>query len=219
MRTATPSLQTRRTESGGDALTDSAPVPFVGLTGGMGSGKSTALIVLERLGALTLSTDAVVHSLYEQQEVVGQIVERWGSEAATGGTVDRAAVAKFAFASDEERAWLESLIWPLVAAHIVEFRERSVVHTPRPRAAVVETPLLFEAGMAQIYDATVAVTANEELRRGRAAARGHEATEERHARQMSQQEKADLATYVVVNDGTIEELEQELAAVLERLAA
>jgi dephospho-CoA kinase len=185
----------------------------------MGSGKSTALGALERLGALTLSTDAVVHSLYEQQHVVDQVVDRWGAEVAPAGAVDRAALARFAFADPQERAWLEGLIWPLVGAQVAQFREGSLVHEPRPRAAVVETPLLFEAGMDGIYDATIAVIAHEELRRQRAAARGHEAADERHARQLSQQEKAERATYVVINDGTTAELEAELALILERLAA
>ncbi|MCX6370704.1 MAG: dephospho-CoA kinase, partial [Solirubrobacterales bacterium] len=110
------------------------------------------------------------------------------------------------------------LIWPLVAQEIASFRERSLAHTPVPRAAVVETPLLFEAGMDQIYDATVAVIASEELRAERAEQRGHEAADERHARQMSQQEKAERATYVVVNDGTTAELESELASILDRIS-
>ncbi len=185
----------------------------------MGSGKSTALDALARLGALTLSTDAVVHSLYEQQHVVDQVVGRWGAEVAPAGAVDRAALARLAFADGEERAWLEALIWPLVGTEVADFRERSLVHAPRPRAAVVETPLLFEAGMENIYDATVAVIASEELRRERASKRGHEAADERHARQLSQQEKAERATYVVTNDGTTAELEAELALILERLAA
>lgn len=183
----------------------------------MGSGKSTALAALGRLGALTLSTDAVVHSLYEQQRVVDRVVDRWGDQVAPGGAVDRAALARFAFADEDERVWLEALIWPLVAAEVGQFREHSLIHDPRPRAAVVETPLLFEAGMEKNYDATIAVIASEELRRERAAARGHEAADERHARQLSQQEKAQRATYVVSNDGTTAELEAELALILERL--
>lgn len=184
----------------------------------MGSGKSTALEALERLGALTLSADEVVHSLYEQQHVVDQLVDRWGAVVAPAGAVDRAALARLAFADEQQRAWLEGLIWPLVAAQVAAFREGSVVHTPRPPAAVVETPLLFEAGMEGIYDATIAVIANEELRRERAAGRGHEALDERNARQLSQQQKADRATYVVINDGTPAELEAELSLILERLA-
>jgi len=192
-------------------------VPFVGLTGGLGAGKSTALAALERLGATTLSTDAVVHELYGTPEVRDAVAGRWGPEVAPGGTVDRAAVARAAFAAPEERAWLEGLLWPLVGERVVAFRAAAERHEPLPRAAVVETPLLFEAGMEGAYDATIAVVTDEELRALRAADRGHAAVDERAARQLSQAEKAARATHVVRNDGTPEELEAALAAVLARL--
>ncbi|MDX6682335.1 MAG: dephospho-CoA kinase, partial [Solirubrobacteraceae bacterium] len=80
-------------------------VPTVGLTGGMGAGKSTALAALERLGAVTLSTDAVVHALYETPEVRDAVVARWGESVAPRGVVDRAAIAAHAFATPDERAW------------------------------------------------------------------------------------------------------------------
>ena len=193
-------------------------VPFVGLTGGLGAGKSTALAALGRLGATTLSTDAVVHELYTTDpEVRDEVVARWGDEVAPGGEVDRAAVARRAFASDDERAWLEGLIWPRVGARVMAFREEALAADPPPRAAVVETPLLFEAGLEAMYDATVAVIAEEEVRSGRAAARGHAAVDERAARQLPQEEKAQRATYVVRNDGSVEDLEQALSAVLAKL--
>ena len=69
-------------------------VPVVGLTGGMGAGKSTALEALRRLGAAVLSTDAVVHELYQQPQLRDAVVERWGAQVAPGGQVDRAAVAQ-----------------------------------------------------------------------------------------------------------------------------
>ena len=193
------------------------PVPFVGLTGGLGSGKSTALAALARLGAATLSTDAVVHELYAGPEVRDAVVERWGSQVAPGGTVDRGAVAKAAFAAPEERAWLEGLVWPRVAQAVLDFRAAADAADPPPRAAVVETPLLFEAGMDAIYDATVAVVAPEEIRAARAAARGHEAVDERAKRQLTQEEKAARASYVVENGGTVAELERALADVLASL--
>ena len=193
------------------------PVPFVGLTGGLGAGKSTALAALERLGAVTLSTDAVVHELYGTDAVRDAVVARWGSEVAPGGTVDRGVIAKWAFGSSEERAWLEGLVWPLVAQRVADFRAAADAVEPPPRAVVVETPLLFEAGMDGIYGATIAVVAPEEVRAARAAARGHEAVDERAKRQLSQEEKAVRASYVVVNGGTVEELEEALADVLASL--
>ena len=194
-----------------------ARVPFVGLTGGMGAGKSTALAALERLGAATLSTDAVVHELYEDPEVVSLVVERWGDDVAPDGVVDRSKVAAAACAAPEERQWLEELLWPRVAQRVIEFRERAMAMEPPPRAAVVETPLLFEAGMDKVYDATIAVVADEDIRAERAAARGHHGLDERAARQLPQDEKARRATFAVQNSGTVEELEGVLSDVLGKL--
>jgi dephospho-CoA kinase len=192
-------------------------VPFVGLTGGLGAGKSTALAALGRLGAEVLSTDAVVHELYDSPDVRDAVVARFGPDIAPSGTVDRAALARRAFAGEPERAWLEGLIWPLVGERVAAWLERARAQTPPPRAAVVETPLLFEAGMEGIYDATIAVTAAEPLRRERAAGRGHAVVDERAARQLPQEEKARRATFVVRNDGSEEELERELSAILDKL--
>ena len=131
--------------------------------------------------------------------------------------VDRSAIATAAFAGPDERAWLEQLIWPRVAQRVAAFREEAARRDPPPRAAVVETPLLFEAGMEGVYDATIAVVAEEDVRTQRAAERGHSAVDERAARQLPQDEKARRATYVVHNSGTVGELEQALSGVLEKL--
>lgn len=186
--------------------------PFVGLTGGIGAGKSEALAALARLGAATLSTDAVVHALYAEPVVRDAVVARWGEQVAPGGVVDRGAVARRAFASDGERAWLERLLWPLVAERVARWREQAT-----GRALVVETPLLFEAGLDERYDATIAIVADEAIRAQRAGSRGHAALDERTARQLSQQEKAARATYAVENSGSLEALEQELEGVLVKL--
>ncbi len=193
-------------------------VSLIGLTGGMGAGKSTALAALERLGAAVLSTDAVVHELYAGDERLREaVVERWGAEVAPGGVVDRAAIARRAFADERERRWLEGLLWPLVGEHVGEWLTQVHAQRPAPRAAVVEVPLLFEAGMEGLYDATIAVVAPEELCRERGAARGHELQGERAARQLAQEEKARRATFTVRNDGSEQELEEKLSEVLGKL--
>ncbi|HEY3020644.1 MAG TPA: dephospho-CoA kinase [Solirubrobacteraceae bacterium] len=194
------------------------PVAFLGLTGGLGAGKSTALAALERLGAATLSTDAVVHDLYGSDEVRDAVVERWGPEMAPEGVVDRSAVAAKAFASPEERQWLEELLWPRVGRRVAEWREEVTAREPPPAAAVVETPLLFEAGLEGLYDATVAVVAPEGIRAVRAAERGHAAVDERAARQLPQEEKARRATYAVENSGSVADLEAKLSEILSDLS-
>jgi dephospho-CoA kinase len=197
-------------------VTAAAP-PFVGLTGGIGAGKSEALAALERLGAATISSDAVVHELYENPEVRAAVANRWGEDVAPGGRVDRARVAKRVFADQAEREWLEGMLWPKVGERIAEWRAIESQRDPPPRALVVETPLLFEAGLESAYDATIAIVADESVRAERAAARGHEAVDERAARQLTQEEKGRRATFAVANSGTLEQLEQELSAVLEKL--
>lgn len=192
-------------------------VPFVGLTGGMGAGKSTALAALERLGAAVISSDAVVHELYAGELLRDAVVGRWGAEVAPNGVIDRAAVAGRAFASAEDRAWLEGIVWPLVGARVAGWLEEVRARTEPPRAAVVEVPLLFEAGMDGLYDATIAVVAEEQARQLRAAGRGHALADERGERQLPQEEKARRATFVVRNDGSEHDLERELSAVLAKL--
>ena len=194
-----------------------AAVPFVGLTGGLGAGKSTALAALGRLGAEVISSDAVVHELYEGVQLRDAVVARFGPQVAPGGVVDRAAVAERAFATVEDRAWLEGLVWPLVGARVEAWLAQARARRPAPPAAVVEVPLLFEAGLGDLYDATIAVVAEEGLRRERAAGRGHALVDERAARQLSQEEKAARATFVVRNDGSEQELERELSCVLDKL--
>jgi dephospho-CoA kinase len=193
-------------------------VPVIGLTGGMGAGKSTALTALERLGAAVLSSDAVVHGLLLQPEVRARIVGRFGPEVAPDGTMDRTALARCAFANDADRTWLEELLWPLVGARADAWIREVRARNEPPRAAVIEVPLLFESGEIDGYDATIAVIAEEALRRERASRRGHALGDERAARQLPQEEKARLATFVVRNDGTEQDLERELSEVLDKLA-
>lgn len=189
--------------------------PFIALTGGIGAGKSTALAALQRLGAETTSSDAIVHELYSTAAVRDAVVERFGTEVVQEGVVDRGRVAAAAFASDEGRVWLEQLLWPLVRERVSQWREVMNRRDPPPLALVVEVPLLFEAGAQSAYDATIAVVADEQVREQRARERGHSAVAEREARQLSQEQKAQLANYVVVNDGEIADLEYKLAELID----
>jgi dephospho-CoA kinase len=197
-------------------VTKGAP-PFVGLTGGIGAGKSEALKALERLGAATLSTDAVVHELLDSDEVRHLLVERFGERVAPDGQIDRNAVAAVVFEDPDERKWLEGVLWPRVGERVNSWREEVARRDPLPRAAVVEVPLLFESGMEAVFDKTIAVVADEDVRRERAAARGHTGVDSRTARQLSQSEKAERADFVIQNDGDLGDLQEELSAVLENI--
>ena len=192
-------------------------VPFLGLTGGLGAGKSEALRVLGELGCATLSTDAVVHELLASDELRDVVVARLGDEVSRDGALDRSLIAERVFGDDEARGWLESELWPRVGQRVADWKQEVEALDPPPVAAVVEVPLLFESGMEQAFDATIAVIADEDIRAERAGARGHASVEERAGRQLSQVDKADKADYTVRNDGTLEELRENLSRVLARL--
>jgi len=186
----------------------------IGLTGGIAAGKSEALKAFARLGAATLSSDAVVHELLEGDELREKLVERWGPEVAPDGKIERAKIGEIVFADPEQLTWLESQIHPLVQRRTAEW----LLSLPEgTEVAVVEVPLLFEAGNDGAFDTTVAIVTADEVRRERAAARGHALVDEREARQLTQPEKAERAEHVIANDGSVEDLEGALSALLEKL--
>jgi dephospho-CoA kinase len=186
----------------------------IGLTGGIAAGKSEALKAFARLGAATLSSDAVVHELLESDALRERLSQRWGPEVIADGGVDRAKIGEIVFADPEELSWLEEQIHPLVQEQTARWLFSLPADT---EVAVVEVPLLFEAGSDKAFDTTVAVVTGDEVRRERAAARGHALVDEREARQLTQAEKAERAEHVVENDGAVEDLERALSALLEKL--
>ncbi|MGH2952811.1 MAG: dephospho-CoA kinase [Solirubrobacterales bacterium] len=192
-----------------------APV-LVGLTGAVAAGKSEALAALERLGAATLSSDAVVHELLETERVRDLLVGRWGPEVAPEGRIDRAQVGEIVFARPDELGWLEATLHPLVGERIAAWAGGLPASA---RIAVVEVPLLFETGMDGHFDATISVIAPEAVRAERAGTRDAPGLAGRTGRQLTQEEKAKRATYVVRNDGSLDELEAELARLLADLEA
>jgi dephospho-CoA kinase len=186
----------------------------IGLTGGIAAGKSEALAAFERLGAATISSDAVVHELLDSEPLLGRLTERWGAEVAPEGRVDRARIGEVVFADPDELAWLEAEVHPLVGERIGAW----LGSLPKDvRLAVVEVPLLFESEMEPVFDTTVAVVTSDEVRRARAEERGHALVGEREARQLAQEEKAARAEHVVENDGTLEDLEQRLSVLVAKL--
>jgi dephospho-CoA kinase len=187
---------------------------LIGLTGGIAAGKSEALAAFERLGAETISSDAVVHELLDSEPVRDRLLERWGDEVASGGKIDRQRVGQIVFERPEELSWLEAELHPRVAEQIDSWRRGLDAET---RIGVVEVPLLFEVAMEGAFDVTVAVVADDEVRRERAAERGQVLVDERGARQLSQDEKASRADYVVRNDGSVEDLERDLSELIEKL--
>jgi dephospho-CoA kinase len=158
-----------------------------------------------------------VHEILTTGEVRDKLVERFGEKVAPNGEIDRGAVADHVFSDDEQRKWLEGLLWPRVGERMATWREQLDHADPPPRAAVVEVPLLFESGMEQAFDRTIAVVADESTRSERAGNRGHRGVESRTSRQLSQDEKAQRADIVVHNDGSLEDLELALSSALAKM--
>ena len=186
---------------------------LLGLTGEIGAGKSTALVAFAQLGCPTLSSDEVVHAAYLDPEVRAAVAEHFGPGVlGDDGEVSRPALAGRVFADDADRRWLEGLLHPRVTAALERWRdEQEAAH---PGALLVhEVPLLYEAGLADRYDAVVLITAPDDVRRARRPAH----FDERAAAQLPEREKAASADHVYVNDGTPAELEHWVAGPVERL--
>jgi dephospho-CoA kinase len=184
---------------------------FFGLTGGIGAGKSEALAAAARLGAPTLSTDEVAHEVLDSDDVRAALVDRWGEDVVTGGKVNRDRVAEIVFDRPDELRWLESQTHPRVGQAVLEWRQSL---DPGVEVAVIEVPLLFEAGMEAAFDETIAIVAGDAIREKRLAERGQAGLEGREERQLGQDEKAARAHHAIRNEGTIEELERAVADAL-----
>ncbi len=179
-------------------------VLVVGLTGGIASGKSTALAMFADLGAETVSADTLVHEAYELPAVRQAVTERLGREyLRADGTVDRQGLAARIFAHPEDRAFLEALLHPLVWERLAAF----VARASEGAIVVAEVPLLFEGRVPDLFDVTVAVGADAALRRRRVAGRfSDEDFAGREAAQVSDAVRRDRADYFYLNEGSPAEL-------------
>jgi dephospho-CoA kinase len=183
------------------------PALTVGLTGGIGSGKSAALAALAALGAVVIDADDVARDVIATGTPgFDQVASVFGSDAVgADGGVDRQRLAALVFADDEARARLEAIVHPLVRAHTGR-----LIAAADPSAIVVNAvPLLVETGLAGEYDVVVVVYAplEDRLQRllaSRAMTRADALA--RIAAQASDDDRARAASWVLVNDGTLEEL-------------
>ncbi len=196
------------------------PIPRVGLTGGIGSGKSTALAYLHELGAGVISSDDVVHQLYSRPEILAAVEERYGAVVVAGGVIDRGAVARIVFADPAELEWLEALLHPHVRRAIREWVVAQDKTRPRPSLLVAEVPLLFEAGMDSDFDFTILITAPDDLRRRRLSAKLTEAEFKRRLeQQMPEDDKIARCDFVFHNTGSYKELRTFLGEIVAHVLA
>jgi dephospho-CoA kinase len=185
----------------------------VAITGGVGAGKSEALAAFARHGAATISSDEVVHELYDDEDVRAALRERYGDGIFDGDQVVRAALGAIVFADRGELVWLEQLLHPKVMARTEAWREELARLPDPPALAVNEVPLLYEAGAEGRFDAVVVITAPAEVR----AERAGERLDEREERLLSDDVKAGRADFAYVNDGSLAELDAFIADVVATL--
>jgi len=186
----------------------------VGITGGIGAGKSEALKAFARHGAATISSDDIVHRLLREDEAVrAALVERFGPEVMADGEVDRAAIGEIVFEDRDELVWLEQLLHPRVAREYLAWRDQLAALPDPPEVCVTEVPLLYEVGADERFDAVVLITAPKQLR----IARTDVPVEQRSDRLIPDEEKAKRADFVYRNTGSLEDLDGFVASVLDNL--
>ena len=185
---------------------------IIGLTGGIACGKSTVSAELRKCGAAIIDADALAHELSQpHQPIYNAYVERFGREIVTvDGTLDRAAIARRVFADTALRAEVEAIAHPIIRS-AAEERLRAA-RDENKRAAVLDVPLLFEAGWDALADETwvVALPREEQLARLLARDKAMDAGEARAriAAQMPLAEKCARADVVIDNSGTVEEIRE-----------
>ncbi|HEY0903413.1 MAG TPA: dephospho-CoA kinase [Marmoricola sp.] len=190
----------------------------VGLTGGIASGKSTVSAILTELGAVVIDADRLAREVVAKGTPgLQQVVEAFGPEILTeDGEMDRAAVGRIVFEDEHQRKRLESIVHPLV------FERYAALEAAAPTGGIVvhDIPLLAESGRVADFDAVIVVDAPHETqveRMLRDRGMSREDAESRIAAQATREQRRAIATYVIENTGTREDLRQRVTEVFEQL--
>jgi dephospho-CoA kinase len=182
---------------------------MVGLTGGIGSGKSTVARLLADRGALVIDADVIAREVVERPEVLAALAEKFGPEVlAADGRLDRAALAERAFVTDELRKELEAITHPPIGEEFL----RRVAAAPADGIVVHDVPLLVESKRGFEYGGVIVVVAPKEVRLDRLEERGvpREDAERRMALQASDEDRAKVATWTIDNASDLEHLERQI---------
>jgi dephospho-CoA kinase len=193
-------------------------VVTLGVTGGLGAGKSTACQRFRENGAIIFDADTVAKEITQNvKEVQDQIAEEFGLDVVKNGRVDNQKLASQAFGSEENQSVLNNIIHP----HVIEaFEKKRDDLEKKTGLLVVDAPLIFESGFDNHLDHTLLVFTSLKLRIARALRRGNLTREEilrRMDLQMPEEDKRDLASFVIENNGSIEELNQEIDILYQQL--
>jgi dephospho-CoA kinase len=193
---------------------------WIGLTGSMGSGKSTVAKVLRDMGFAVVDADQVVHDLMKPASpLVEEIISTFGpSVAGPAGAVDRSALGRLVFNNSKLLRQLEGMIHPKVRDEVA--RLRTELAKQGHKAAFYDVPLLFEKDMEPLFDFILVVSAPEEVRRARIKTRNNISDDEisrRFEAQLSPEHKERKASAVIRNDGSLADLPAEVQRALDKI--
>ena len=186
----------------------------VGLTGGIGSGKSLAAQFFSQLGAIVIDADQLARSAIERgSEGFDEVLLRFGDTVLKNGDIDRVALGQIIFENPEAKKDLEEIIHPRIR---VEFEEAVASLNPG-EVMVYEIPLLVETKAADRFDFIITVESDAELRKQRLRARGmfHSDIEKRMASQATEEQRRAIADCVLINNGTEDDLLRQVENVWE----
>jgi dephospho-CoA kinase len=186
---------------------------IVGLTGGIGSGKTTVCRLLSDRGAMIIDADAIVHELQRPgTDVFKEIVEAFGEDVVgPDGGLDRGKMAAIVFNDPEQRKKLESITWPRVGERVAELMQQA----DEDAVVVIDVPLMAESrGAGRQYDTIVVVDASNDTQIRHLADKGvsRSDAEARMGAQASREERMKLADHVVTNDDSLDDLEKQVDA-------
>lgn len=187
---------------------------IVGLTGGIGSGKSAAAAQFSALGATVVNADIVARDVVEPgTQALQRIAEHFGEDyLLEDGSLDRAKLRSKVFADEKERIWLEQLTHPLIGMRIFELLNAELREDEAPYR-ILESPLLMETAQKDLTDRLLLIDVSEATQITRTMARDNNSEAQVKAiiaAQMPREEKRKLADDIVDNNGTLEELQRAI---------
>lgn len=190
----------------------------VALTGGIGSGKSSAAEIFAALGAVVVDSDEIARKVLDRESVgFGEVVAVFGDQILAAGEIDRKKLGQLVFSDPKERKKLEQITHPLIRK---EF-ERIIKNVPENSIVINQIPLLAESKYDYKFDYVIAISAPIEVRKNRLLERGMKSyeIEQRLAAQASDSDRAKIANEVIENSGDLSQLTSNVEKVWRKLLA